>query len=247
MKECTKCLLTLPEEDFPKEKSRKDGLYPWCRKCLSSHRKERYKKRPRKVIIERKVCSLCKEDKPRSAYRVYKGGNLHYRCKDCEDKEAELKESGLILCTTCDEPKPKTEFVPSRHKEVRSQCKDCAREYIKSNKAKIKNNNLIKYYGITLKQYNDLLKKQGYKCAICRRSHTEFKNSLAVDHAHSGTREGAVRGLLCDTCNRFIVWRHENGDLLRAAAEYLDGEYTGYFVPEKYLKGQKKKRRRKKK
>lgn len=246
MKKCTKCLSLVPKENFPKEKNRKDGLYPWCKECLSLHRKQRYVKRPKKVIIERKVCSLCKEDKPRSDYRIYSGGNLHYRCKECEDKEQELKDSGLILCTSCGEPKPKLDFVPSRHGQLRSQCKDCAKDYTKNNKEKIKNNHLLKYYGITLKEYRKLLEKQDYKCAVCKRSHTDFKNSLAVDHAHSGKYEGAIRGLLCDTCNRFIVWRHTDGKLLRAAAEYLESEYTGYYVPEKYVKGQKKKRRKKK-
>lgn len=247
MKKCSKCFLSLPFTDFPKEKSRKDGHYPWCKKCLSSHRKARYVQRPRKVIIERKVCSLCNEDKPRSSFNVYKGGNLHYRCKSCEKKEEDLKKSGLILCTTCNTSKEKTDFIPSRRNEIRSQCKECAKEYTQSNKAKIKNSNLLKYYGITLKQYNDLLKNQKYKCAVCKRHHTEFKNMLAVDHAHGGNREGSVRGLLCDTCNRFIVWRHNDSELLRSAADYLDSDYTGFFVPKDYIKSQKRKRRRKKK
>lgn len=245
-KKCTKCFVDLPKKEFPKEESRKDGLYPWCKKCLSNHRKERYKKRTRKIHLTHKVCSLCKEDKPREAYKVYSGGNLHYRCISCEEKEEALKQSGNILCTSCNIEKPKKDFVPSRQDCLRAECKECAKKYNKSSFAKRKNSQLQKIYGISLDQYNELLKKQDYKCAVCKRPHTDFKNSLAVDHAHGGPQAGAIRGLLCDTCNRFVVWKHNTSELLRNAAEYLDRDYTGYFVPEKYLHGPKKRRKKRK-
>lgn len=51
-------------------------------------------------------------------------------------------------------------------------------------------------FGITIKEYNQLLTKQGRKCALCGQ---RSKNKrLAVDHDHA---TGKVRGLLCGSCN----------------------------------------------
>jgi|SRR5208337_1052546 len=62
-------------------------------------------------------------------------------------------------------------------------------------------------YHITLEQYDDLLKAQDGKCAICGVTDNgktrDGKNDLpfCVDHNH-GT--GETRGLLCTMCNHFV-------------------------------------------
>ncbi|WP_425305234.1 endonuclease domain-containing protein [Bradyrhizobium erythrophlei] len=78
------------------------------------------------------------------------------------------------------------------------------------------------------------------RCGVCKRPHQEFRTNLAVDHDH---HTGEIRGLLCINCNRRIIGRHRTpaGEvLLRHAAEYLEGPYTGWTVPTK----PKRKRRR---
>lgn len=92
---------------------------------------------------------------------------------------------------------------------------------------------LLKLYGLTLEQYNRLLHAQGYKCAVCQRPHTDFKVNLSVEHNHE---TGEIRGLVCGYCNLRIIGRHKKSDLLHAAAKYLDGPYTGLFVPPKVKK-----------
>ncbi len=52
---------------------------------------------------------------------------------------------------------------------------------------------------------NELIAKHGNHCAICKKSRSEFKNSLSVDHAH---KTGRIRGLLCFRCNKFLLGRH---------------------------------------
>ena len=47
-----------------------------------------------------------------------------------------------------------------------------------------KDRRLQKTYGITLDQYNEILKAQDGKCAICGRPATDFTVSLNVDHKH---------------------------------------------------------------
>lgn len=71
-------------------------------------------------------------------------------------------------------------------------------------------------YGITKSDYENLLKKQNGKCAICGE---RSEKKLHVDHNHE---TGRVRGLLCHNCNITIGRMKENPDALRSAAEYLE-------------------------
>ena len=72
---------------------------------------------------------------------------------------------------------------------------------------------LINSYGITLKEYNDLLIKQDYKCSICLKN-----KKLVVDHCHT---TGKVRGLLCSKCNTGLGFFDDSVDLLRKAANHV--------------------------
>lgn len=107
---------------------------------------------------------------------------------------------------------------------------------------------LLKKFGITTEQYDDLLRRQHSCCGVCGRPATEFRSRLSVDHDH---HSGEIRGLLCVHCNRFIVGRHrrENGaSLLLAAYEYLAREvYTNWIAPPKLKKKRKRKWTRRKK
>lgn len=56
----------------------------------------------------------------------------------------------------------------------------------------------LSHYGISLEEYYNLLKKQNFKCAICK---DELTNDV-VDHDHI---TGRVRGILCKTCNGGLI------------------------------------------
>jgi hypothetical protein len=71
-------------------------------------------------------------------------------------------------------------------------------------------------YGITLEQYNEMIARQGNRCAICDRP--PGKNPLSVDHDHATKR---VRGGLCARCNRGIGLFWDNPEILAKAAAYL--------------------------
>lgn len=71
------------------------------------------------------------------------------------------------------------------------------RKWAKSNPERIKNNKLKHYYGITLSDFNSLVKKQDEKCALCKK-----KEKLVIDHNH---KTGRIRGLLCKRCNYLMA------------------------------------------
>lgn len=81
----------------------------------------------------------------------------------------------------------------------------------------------LKYeYGISVETYDELFRRQGGTCAICRRPETRVVNGkmlrLAVDHCHEST---AVRGLLCYACNVGIGFLRHDPLILEAAASYV--------------------------
>jgi hypothetical protein len=86
-----------------------------------------------------------------------------------------------------------------------------------------KNSKLKRAYGITLKQYNELLSSQDYKCAICyTESNRKYRGKIkafAVDHCHT---TGKIRGLLCNDCNTGIGLLKDNVIFLESAINYLN-------------------------
>ncbi len=79
--------------------------------------------------------------------------------------------------------------------------------------------NLKKKYGITVVEYDSMLKAQCYVCWICRRPPKIRR--LAVDHDHKKKGKESCRGLLCHRCNRGIQWFSDRPELLERAALYL--------------------------
>ena len=84
---------------------------------------------------------------------------------------------------------------------------------------------LYAHYGLTMHDYDLLLKRQGGRCLICGTAATKMR-PLVVDHNHES---GIVRGLLCSECNTAIGLLGDDPALIKRAAEYLDivGDYAG--------------------
>jgi len=105
-----------------------------------------------------------------------------------------------------------------------------AREYEKKKRDRARQNNPEAYYakrrataykyryGISLEDREEMLKQQNYACAICLRKESELSVKLYTDHDHS---TGAVRGLLCPSCNRGLGLFLDNTKALSAAVRYI--------------------------
>lgn len=76
----------------------------------------------------------------------------------------------------------------------------------------------LEKYGLDYNSYMDLLKKQNYKCKVCKTQNKSYEKSLSVDHCH---KTGRVRGLLCSSCNIGIGHFKDSIELLQSAIEYL--------------------------
>ena len=75
-----------------------------------------------------------------------------------------------------------------------------------------------KTYGLEPEEYNNLLKRQQHKCAICGVDEADLKMRLHVDHDH---KNGHVRGLLCTNCNVGLGNFKDSQEFLLYALLYL--------------------------
>lgn len=101
-----------------------------------------------------------------------------------------------------------------RVKAYRKNLKDKSPEklFLSNRKTKLKST-----YGITLEDYDVLLRSQNSVCAIC--SKKEKTKLLAIDHNHT---TGVIRGLLCSKCNTALGLVEENIDILTSMKLYLE-------------------------
>jgi len=74
-------------------------------------------------------------------------------------------------------------------------------------------------YGLTFKDYDDMLKSQNSCCAICETGSNRVGDYFFVDHCHTN---GHNRGLLCYHCNTLLGMCFDDIDILKAAIKYLE-------------------------
>ena len=86
--------------------------------------------------------------------------------------------------------------------------------------AKKRIDTLMRKYGLTLEDYDRMLREQGGTCALCSRvPEQERYKRLNVDHCHN---TGKIRGLLCTPCNCAIGILGDTVEHVRQAVIYLE-------------------------
>jgi hypothetical protein len=115
-------------------------------------------------------------------------------------------------CTRCKVEKPKDkEHFPLHNKTkdgLDSWCRKCRATY-RNEICRGKFRNVIS--DEDLKDIKNTIKE----CIICG----DAENSLVVDHDH---KTGAIRGMLCNHCNRGIGHFRDDPILMRFAATYVE-------------------------
>lgn len=119
-------------------------------------------------------------------------------CKSCENKR--IRESNRIAYNKEYAKRKRQENCPKFKRTERNQ-------------------NLKRFYGITIEDFELMLNNQNGVCKIC--SSDNGGNTLHVDHCHS---TGKVRGLLCGKCNTAIGLMNDDIDVLLSAIKYLTAQ-----------------------
>lgn len=145
-----------------------------------------------------KFCSKCFDELPATVEFFYrdsqKKDGLRPDCKGCFDiKGTEYRKSGrgIKVHLKANNKYKKTTLGKKAERKYKatSDFKDKAKKIARRHRYK-------KQYGLTLKDYDKMLRQQKGKCLICDRE--PLKTRLCIDHDHTS---GKVRGLLCHPCN----------------------------------------------
>lgn len=178
------------------------------------------------IQTETKKCGKCKEEKDLDSFYVdhqTKSKKSNY-CKGCiKNKVADWVKKNPEKVTANRRRWMKNNPEAARAHRIKWDRENpekklaSTRKWAAKNPEKIKNRNLIYSFGITLSDYEDILKKQNGVCAICHHVSPDGRQ-LCVDHCHT---TGVVRGLLCSPCNTGIGLLKEDLVLLKNAIKYL--------------------------
>lgn len=92
------------------------------------------------------------------------------------------------------------------------------KKYKQSEKGKnARHRDLIKTYGLTVEQYDQMLELQNGVCAICGGQNKDGRR-LFIDHCHQSKK---IRGLLCTKCNLMLGAVNDSVEVLANAIKYL--------------------------
>ncbi|WP_080596781.1 endonuclease VII domain-containing protein [Mycolicibacterium fortuitum] len=146
-------------------------------------------------------------------------------------------DAGFLRCSPldgCGKLKPRKQIVRLQPDPLCGACYQRARRLLQDPR-EVRRANLWAKYRITPEEYDSFRAAQEYRCAICGRDETAIdlkrvggrpradgkplaKVPLAVDHDHV---TGAVRGLLCPSCNAGLGAFGDDPVRLAAAITYL--------------------------
>ena len=190
-----------------------------------------------------KKCLDCGETKPATDFWKLKSSadGLAYYCKVCfglrnsrsyRKKQADLGKKtrayrryadvpdGMKYCPGCTEIKARDEFGKNRAQRdgLTNYCRPCHDKVVRENRDRnhgSTRNYLLKLrYGVTEAQVEQMVAEQGGVCAICLRAEPKH-----VDHDHL---TGLVRHILCFKCNGGLGQFHDDPEIMRLAANYLE-------------------------
>jgi hypothetical protein len=158
-----------------------------------------------------KVCSKCRQWKPRSEYGFVESNpdKMRYACKGCYNGVRKDYRNG-----------PGREAIRKQKSRAYHKDPDKTKRIRDDRRDKRRNARIKCLYGITNEEFDRILEKQGGGCAICgAKVGDSLLRNLRIDHCHSG---GHVRGLLCHGCNAGIGFLGDSVERLLEAALYLE-------------------------
>jgi hypothetical protein len=147
-------------------------------------------------------CTYC----DREVEKRMDSGKVYQSCGCMSTKEV-FKKFEEWKCTECGILKPLTEYYQNETGH-RRECKLC-----------VKDKQLQRKFGVSLKWYTKKLKEQGNVCDICKKHlQSDRYKHFAIDHDHD---TGEVRGLLCNNCNTALGLVKEDERTINNMNKYL--------------------------
>jgi hypothetical protein len=160
-----------------------------------------------------KHCHVCGKRKPLSDFYRAQGMRDGHRndCKACNLAAKARRHAA--------DPRPNIERARRWQRENPERVKASRRRRRQDPEVKQRERagHLRRKFGITTEQYDAMLAAQQGGCAICGRT-PRAGSSLHVDHDHA---TGAVRALLCFSCNAAIGHLRDEAERVERVLRYL--------------------------
>lgn len=170
-----------------------------CKKCGETRDKKFFNKTPNNES-RRGICYRCIRDNTSST-----------RSLEWQECRSNLLLEGLRECTDCHVIQSINNYVVDKRLSggYKYKCKSCE-----------KNTKLILRYGLSLKDYGNMLEAQNNSCAICHVEFSDIDNTNVphLDHCHTS---GKARSILCNKCNFAIGLFNDSTHNLYSAINYL--------------------------
>ena len=144
------------------------------------------------------------------------------KCKKCGETDF-YKSGGCKNCVKARNNKYRAEHpeeARARHKKYHAEHREehCAynKKHYAEHREEARAIALMRNYGITIEEYDNMFAAQNGICAICGKPQNGKR--LFVDHNHETDK---VRGLLCQNCNIALGHMGDDAQLLIKAIDYL--------------------------
>ena len=202
-KRCSDCLEFKNQKDYTKHGPSQDGLLNVCRMCVSARRllkKEKLLAVWNAQTSEiKKLCTKCHSEKPITRF---------HKCVSNRDG----RENSCLDCRNYSITKAHKKLMESMSEEEQFTYKKSIRIHRK--------------YKMSIDEFNDRIKFQDNKCAIC---FIDFSHSskIYIDHDHAccaGEWSCGMcnRGLLCKKCNWGLGMFNDSPDIIHSAMLYIE-------------------------
>jgi len=145
------------------------------------------------VGMDTRTCSDCKETLPLTAF-TKSGRYWRSYCRSCSNRRC-------------------SEYAVGNREKRNERLRRWRAENPEAARAVDQRKRLRQNYGLTVAEVEEMTAAQGGRCAICT-----VETSLVVDHCH---QSGAVRQMLCRSCNTFLGRVEANPKILEAMHSYL--------------------------
>lgn len=208
-RECSVCRKYKLWVEYGKRSNGPKGYRSQCKKCFALlQKKYRYGLTPieyAKMTEESGgACCLCKNQSRLVVDHNHLTGVVRgLICDKCNVVLGLVKDDTATLCKIIEYLKSNAVIIPSEH-ALHSSC--------------MQEIDLIRRYGISEKDYQNILSRQQHSCALCDND-SSSNGRLAVDHDHSS---GAIRGLLCTQCNVAIAMMGDSSKTAQRMIDYLE-------------------------
>jgi hypothetical protein len=184
-----------------------------CRDCGIEKPFSEFPEQSRRADGRGSYCRPCMLLRSQQSYR------RRQAAKGLEVRER-ISAPGEKRCPDCGEVKVLADFPRSKNAAtgLGGYCKPCHNARGKESRQRLygssRHYHLTRRYGISAAEVDAMVEAQGGLCLVCQERPAEH-----VDHDHLS---GAVRGVLCFSCNGGLGQFRDRVDIMRKAIDYLE-------------------------